>query len=408
MRIRDRIFRIGTGILCVIMAALLIVLMFMNHRRNQERADALRQKTEERKVLETQKIEEAAELYDHYIDQLGGISVVCWGDAVMAGKGDVSLPSALKAVIGENLYQPFTESYSKIVDKEEMTQPDAVVANMGVRDEGMREILVRAGVNTMKVGEWALIPGDTEPQNIVLGDDTFWTPLHFARQEKTSFGKVVIEEIEGTLIEGEGEYDELHPRFAFVRDEEGDSFQTGAGTVIETENASRYLGDIPVFFFEDDSADNVDSFMSDLEDLVDRYTDYYHENREEEETSDEDTLEEQSEDGYTGDEQAAEEESGGAEEGSEKETSVSHAFVVLCTVESDSDLDTALKEEFGDHYIRSDLYADSLNADNCKNLAQKVYEALRTGDRGARRPLRSGRTLISQRTFYNLFSRSAL
>ena len=376
MRIRDRIFRIGTGILCVIMAALLIVLMFMNHRRNQERADALRQKTEERKVLETQKIEEAAELYDHYIDQLGGISVVCWGDAVMAGKGDVSLPSALKAVIGENLYQPFTESYSKIVDKEEMTQPDAVVANMGVRDEGMREILVRAGVNTMKVGEWALIPGDTEPQNIVLGDDTLWTPLHFARQDKVSFGKVVIEEIEGTLIEGEGEYDELHPRFAFVRDEEGDSFQTGAGTVIETENASRYLGDIPVFFFEDDSADNVDSFMSDLEDLVDRYTDYYHEDREEEETSDEDTLEEQSEDGYTGDEQAAEEESGGAEEGSEKETSVSHAFVVLCTVESDSDLDTALKEEFGDHYIRSDLYADSLNADNCKNLAQKVYEAL--------------------------------
>ena len=376
MRIRDRIFRIGTGILCVIMAALLIVLMFMNHRRNQERADALRQKTEERKVLETQKIEKAAELYDHYIDQLGGISVVCWGDAVMAGKGDASLPSALGAVIGENLYQPFTESYSKIVDKEEMTQPDAVVANMGVRDEGMREILVRAGVNTMKVGEWALIPGDTEPQNIVLGDDTFWTPLHFARQDKVSFGKVVIEEIEGTLIEGEGEYDELHPRFAFVRDEEGDSFQTGAGTVIETENASRYLGDIPVFFFEDDSADNVDSFMSDLEDLVDRYTDYYHENREEEETSDEDTLEEQSEDGYTGDEQAAEEESGGAEEGSEKETSVSHAFVVLCTVESDSDLDTALKEEFGDHYIRSDLYADSLNADNCKNLAQKVYEAL--------------------------------
>ena len=49
---------------------------------------------------------------------------------------------------------------------------------------------------------------------------------------------------------------------------------------------------------------------------------------------------------------------------------------MLCTVESDSDLDTALKEEFGDHYIRSDLYADSLNADNCKNLAQKVYEAL--------------------------------
>ena len=59
MRIRDRIFRIGAGLLCVIMAALLIVLMFMNHRRNQERADELRRKTEERKVLETQKMEKA-------------------------------------------------------------------------------------------------------------------------------------------------------------------------------------------------------------------------------------------------------------------------------------------------------------------------------------------------------------
>lgn len=358
--------------MCVIMAALLIVLMFMNHRRNQERADELRRKTEERKVLETQKMEKAAELYDQYLDQLSGTSVVCWGDAVMAGKGDASLASALESVISENLYQPFTESYSKVVDTEEMTQPGASVANMGVRDEGMREILARAGVNTMKVGEWVLLPGDTEPKNIVLGDDTLWTPLHFARQDKVSFGKVVINETEGTLTEGEGEYDELHPRFAFVRDEEGDSFQAGAGTEIETENASRYLGDIPVFFFEDDSADNVDSFMSDLEDLVDRYTDYYREEPEEE-ASDEDTADES-----TGDEEAADESADGEETSDEEteEPSVSNSFVVICTVESDSDLDAALREEFGDHYIRSDLYAGSLNADNCKNLAQKVYEAL--------------------------------
>ena len=108
--------------------------------------------------------------------------------------------------------------------------------------------------------------------------------------------------------------------------------------------------------------------MSDLEDLVDRYTDYYREETEED-SDDEDTADEYTEDGYTGDEEAADEET-------EEEPSVSHAFVVLCTVESDSDLDAALREEFGDHYIRSDLYADSLTADNCKNLAQKVYDAL--------------------------------
>ena len=143
--------------------------------------------------------------------------------------------------------------------------------------------------------------------------------------------------------------------------------QAGAGTEIETENASRYLGDIPVFFFEDDSADNVDSFVSDLENLVDRYTDYYRE--ETEEAADEDTADEETTDEYIGDEETADKET-------EEESSVSHSFAVICTVEGDSDLDTALREEFGDHYIRSDLYADSLNADNCKNLAQKVYEAL--------------------------------
>ncbi|MBQ8986940.1 MAG: hypothetical protein IJ100_06840 [Lachnospiraceae bacterium] len=343
MRIRDQILRIGAGILCVVMAALLIVLMFMNHRRNQERADALRQRTQERKVQETQKMEKAAELYEQYVHQLGETRVVCWGDAVMAGKGDVSLPAALDTVMEENLYGSFTASYAKVVDDEEMVQVGASVVNMGVRDEGLREILVRAGVNQMKVGEWVLIPGDTEPQNIVLGDDTLWTPLQFARQEQVTFGKVVIEDTEGTLVEGEGEYDSLHPRFAFVRDEEGDSFQAGAGTEIEVESASKYLGSIPVLFFQDDSADSVDSFLSDVEDLVDRYTDYYQEDD---------------------------------EEASEEEPAPSHGFVVICTTEGDSDLDAALRDEFGDHYIRSDLYADALTADNCKNLAQTVFDAL--------------------------------
>jgi hypothetical protein len=158
-----------------------------------------------------------------------------------------------------------------------------------------------------------------------------------------TFGKVVIEDTEGTLVEGEGEYDSLHPRFAFVRDEEGDSFQAGAGTEIEMESASKYLGSIPVLFFQDDSADSVDSFLSDVEDLVDRYTDYYQEDD---------------------------------EEASEEEPAPSHGFVVICTTEGDSDLDAALRDEFGDHYIRSDLYADALTADNCKNLAQTVFDAL--------------------------------
>lgn len=355
MRIRDHIIRIGAGLLCVVMAALLIVLMFMNHRRNQERAEALMRKTEERAAQEEEKLDQAAELYDQYLEKLEEIHMVCWGDAAMAGNGDASLPAALRTVMEEKLYQPFTESYAGVIGEEEMTKPESSIVNMGVRDEGMREILVRAGVRTMTIGEWASLPGDTEPQNVVLSDDAIWTPIHFARQDNVSWGKVVISDVEGTLVEGEGEYDELHPRFAFLRDEEGDSFQVGAGTVVETENASRYIGNIPVFFFEEDTADSADSFVSDLEDLVDRYTDYYKDSEDSEDSENSEDAE---------DSENSEEPAG------------SHAFVVICTTEGDSDLDTMLREEFGDHYIRSDLYADALTADNCKTLAQTVYDAL--------------------------------
>ena len=67
-----------------------------------------------------------------------------------------------------------------------------------------------------------------------------------------------------------------------------------------------------------------------------RYTDYYRE--ETEEAADEDTADEETTDEYIGDEETADKET-------EEESSVSHSFAVICTVEGDSDLDTALREE---------------------------------------------------------------
>lgn len=357
MRIRDYIFRIGAVALCVIMAAMLIVLLFMDRTRNRERAQALQQKTEEHKQQELMKMEEATDLYDQFIDNLTVTGIVCWGDKGMAGNGDLSLPAALRELADENLFAPVVDSYSKVIDVEESDKPQLSVVNMGVRNEGMREILARAGVNEMKVGEWVYLPGDTEPCNIVLGDETSWTALRFADQQGVSFGKTVIEGVEGTLTAGEGEYDEDHPRFAFVRDEEGDGMQAGAGTSIETESASKYLGEIPVFFFEDDIADSAESFVSDVESLVDRYTDYYREDEEPSEEASEETEEE-------------------PEEDLAEERPLSQYFAIVCTAEADSELDNALREAFGDHYIRNDTYAANLTQDGWKALAQKVYDAL--------------------------------
>ena len=116
--------------------------------------------------------------------------------------------------------------------------------------------------------------------------------------------------------------------------------QKTLGTDVEIESATKYIGNVPVFFFEDDSADTVNStneFVENLESLVQRYT-------------------------------LIEEEDG--------ETSSELPYVVVCTAEEESELDERLKEIFGDWYIRNDTYASEMTEDDYKELAQKVYANL--------------------------------
>ncbi len=356
MKVRDYILRIAGVVLCIGFAAILITLFFMNHRRNKERASEIEQRTQAIKEEESLKLEKASDIYDDLAEDPGLRSIVCWGDNEMAGSGDANLPRALKEVAEENLFGGVREAFSGLIDLEGRTSPSVTVTNMGVSDEGMREILVRAGVRDMTLGEWTLFPGDAEPKNLTLTDGNAFTPLHFAEQREARFGKAVIAGVEGTLTAGDGEYDEDHPRFAFVRDEEGESFQAGAGTQVEIESAERFIGDVPVFFFEDDSADSVDGFVSDIEELVWRYT----------------------ENAVSGEEESAETASTGstAEFAAEEEPSDGIPYVVICTAEEDSDLDAALSEAFGSNYLRNDTYAYEMSEESYRNLAQRVYDNL--------------------------------
>lgn len=362
MKIKDYLFHILAGIACVVMVAVLIVLVFMNHKRSSERAAELTQRAQDIKQEEKAKLEAVSDIYDDMVSELGQRNIVCWGDNEMAGSETVSLPKALGTLIGEKLFVPVNEAFADLIELEDHTQPSLTVTNMGVSNEGMREILVRAGVNQLQVGEWTVIPADTEPKNLVLRDDTSWSRLHFAEQREARFGQAVISDVEGSLTVGEGEYDEDHPRFAFVRDEAGDSFAVSSGTEILTASAERFVGDIPVFFFEDDTAESVDGFVEDVGKLVDRYTD----------TGEEDS-EENAEAGSTG---AAAETAEETEPSEETEGVDDRQYVVICTAEEDSDLDAALAEAFGDHYIRNDLYAYEMDEEEYQKLAQRVYDKM--------------------------------
>ena len=51
-------------------------------------------------------------------------------------------------------------------------------------------------------------------------------------------------------------------------------------------------------------------------------------------------------------------------------------YVVICTAEEDSELDNALWEAFGAHYIRNDTYAYEMTEDSYKKLAEEVFAKL--------------------------------
>ena len=414
MRVRDTLLKIAAGALCVVLAAILIALFFMNRVRNQERAENLMKQSEELKKQEERKKEAAVDLYEELAADLSVRSIICWGDNEMAGNGDLSLPKALTEVANEKLFGEVTTEFAAAMDKEADPVLSVTVNNMGVRNEGMREILARSGVNELQVGEWTVLPSDTEPHNLTFKDDVSWSALHFAEQSEARFGGVRIGDIEGSLTVGDGEYDDDHPRFALVRDEEGESASFGAGTQIETASAVRYIGDIPVFFFEDDSADSVDSidaFVEDLGDLVWRYTEYDAEEAaddgglaaegaaeasaeasteaaaaESEEAAEASTEAQAAEAGEEAEADGAAESGEETAEGSTGETSgsestpvpetASRGYVLICTAEEGSDLDIALQEAFGDNYIRNDTYAYEMSEESYKSLAEKVFEKL--------------------------------
>lgn len=383
MRIRDFLLKITGVLLCMAMAAVLVALFFMNRTRNHDRAEELKKQAEELKRQEEQRREDAADLYEDLVSDLMVRNIVCWGDNEMAGNGDASLPGSLKQVANEKLFTDTVNDFSGAMDKEAEPALSVTVNNMGVRNEGMREILVRAGVNELQLAQWTVISSDTDPHNIELKDNISWSTLRFANQDGVRFGSVDIDGIYGTLTVGDGEYDDDHPRFAFVRDEEGDSMSFGAGTQVEIASATDYIGDIPVFFFEDDSADSVSGFVNDLESLVERYTEYDEAEDEdavaENNTAEDNPAEGISAEGSTLTEAAPEAATTGAADNSiakETEPSITRAFVVICTAEEDSDLDEALREAFGDRYIRNDTYAYEMSEDSYRKLAEKVFDNL--------------------------------
>ena len=348
MKNKGNLFEVLAWGLCVVLAIALFILVFTDRKKYQERIIQMQLETQlqdedNKNATDTRGSdysEKASRLYSDLLSGLQLSSFVCWGDNEMAGNSDDSLSIAFGKVANERLLELLSETFADAVDQEKLAVPSMTISNMGVTNEGLDEILVRAGVDDLEIGEWALISEEKKPVNIVLRNGNSGSTLHFAQQREVAFGHVELAGVKGHLTKGDGEYDETHPRIAFVRDRTGDSFQVGQGTPVEIESATKYIGNIPIFFFEDESAysvDSTDEFIYDLESLVQRYA-------------------------------GIEDENG--------EASYELPYVVIVTNEEDSELHESLEETFGDHYIRNDTYEYEMTSDGYKELAQKVYSNL--------------------------------
>lgn len=344
MKIKNNGIQVLMWVICAVLAVGLFFMVRTDRKQTTERIAELRQQAAAAEQESGEKLEAKAAIYDDLIADLKIGDIVCWGDSEMAGNNSISLADALQQTTIDNLSALMNKTFGKAIQDDEHALPKVTINNMGVTNEGMQQILARAGVTEIETSEWIQIPGDTDPVTLSLRDDGNWSgddsELRFAKQNKVSFGKVWISDIEGTLVTTDDWYDSVYPRYAFKRDEEGYGLGVGAGTVVEIESATKYIGDVPVFFFSDDSARSVDGFVSDLEELVDRYA-----------GSDEDEEE-------------------------EDENAYVRPFVIVCTAEEGSELDHALQDAFGSRYIRNDTYENEMDEKSYTSLAQQVYENL--------------------------------
>ena len=353
-------FQLFAWFVCALLAYKLYDQVRKDREAYAERVAQFQLEAAQSEASDLEKLENMTDIYDKFYAEVDVHNIICWGDSAMAGNSSRSLPNSLEDIIEENLFSSMNKTFSRVLEKEEFTPPSVTINNMGVTNEGMRQIFARAGVSTIELGETIDIPAGKENVTVRLMDEEAWNnlsdknkeeQLKFANQKSVSFGKVYINGVRGSLVAADDWFDSGHPRYAFVRKEEGDAVRANSRTKVEIETATKYLGDIPVFFFEDSSGKSVDTFVDQVELLVNRYV----------------YLEEDIE-GYSEDDAENGESSGNNEYGL--------PFVVICTTAEDTDLDKAMNRKFGEQYIRNDYYSNEMTDRTYRKLAQQVYEKL--------------------------------
>lgn len=365
MKLKENMFQNLAWGLSAVLVICLICVIISDRKKTAERNLHLLQKAQQSEKANEEIIEKQAEIYERLYANLEIPSFICWGDSLMVSDIGGSFTKSLNSIIDKNLFKYLTNSFHNVIEDSKHSSPSVSIKNMCVVNENMPQILARAGVNKVVLSEGINIPSSKDPVLVKLVDDEALNSndreeLLFAGLNSDKFGKVTISGIKGKLDTTEEWYDSIHLRYAFIRDHEGDPQFVEAGTEVEVETATRFLGYIPIFFFENNSGQSVDSFVNDLKKLVARY-------------ASSSTLEENEEDENQEDNNFHQSDN---EQDAVNETTYDLPYIVICRTKENSNLDIALKNEFSDNYIRNDLYTKEMYGNAFNALAKNVYDIL--------------------------------
>ena len=329
MKNGDIVRNVLIDLLIVGLIAALVFFYMTNIRSETDRLAYDRDKAQEADEIAKLKREQGSDILNELLSALEVTTegIVFWGDdSLTAGRGS-SLPEQLSRQIDDAVFSSIASDFSTIARVRDVSRLTIPVYNMGVSDEGMGEIMVRCGAWGLQLAESFDLPAEVIAHDVEL-QDTFGRPLRFARQKSVKFGRTTIQGVSGDLYTGSEAYDSQHIRLAFARSEAGEARTFPAGTALQTEAAEQYRSCAMVLFFHEPEDMDDGTFVECLKQMLDR---------------------------QTGDAQR---------------------YAVVCTTEAGTALDLALKQAFGDHYVRNEKAADDMRITDNIQLARLVYAVL--------------------------------
>ncbi len=244
------------------------------------------------------------------------------GDDFAAARNNTSLMSYFRMSVENHLFYDLNlETYSAAsLEKYQLSIP---MENHAVVSESYHTILTRYGINPLKIDKAFTMPAKAERVDITLKTNDN-VPVAFAAQEEEKLGKVIIDGIAGRIYfqqNTKGGY-----TYQFVRSKEGSTKQIKTGAKVQVESADFSKELVPVIFFGNNDFRSVEPYIQLQKKLVDRQT------------------------------------------GSGKR------YIVVARTDEGSELDKAMKKQFGEHYLRVKVTERS-EMDN-EQIAEQIYETM--------------------------------